>query len=115
MPLIRIETNEEVSDQGREDVLNLMTELVVRQLNKPREYVQILLVEKCAMAFGGTTEPAAFVEIRSLGLPDRKPKAISGEVCQILRENLGIEPARVFINFFDMPKAHWGWNGETFG
>ena len=115
MPLIRIETNEEVSDQGRETILNLMTELVVRQLNKPREYVQIALTEKCAMAFGGTTEPAAFVEVRSLGLPDGTPKAISAEVCQILEENLRIQPNRVFINFFDMPKTHWGWNGDTFG
>lgn len=115
MPLIRIETNQDIPDPVQHSILNRMTELVIKQLDKPREYVQITLVPKCAMAFGGSSEPAAFVELRSLGLPDSKPKAISAEVCSILQDQLGVSPKRIFINFFDMPRAHWGWNSDTFG
>ena len=25
-----------------------------------------------------------------------------------------VPPDRVFLNFVDMPRAHWGWNGKAF-
>ena len=72
MPLMCLHTNQSVSEEARAALLEALTEVVVSALNKPKDYVQILVVPEATMAFAGTGEPTAFVELRSLGLPPEK-------------------------------------------
>jgi phenylpyruvate tautomerase PptA (4-oxalocrotonate tautomerase family) len=115
MPLLKIQTNQPVTPDQSPGLLRDLTDLVVNQLNKPREYVQVLLEPETVQVFAGTDQPNAFVELRSLGLPDGKPKELSRALCQLLQQHLAIAPERVFINYFDMPRTMWGWNNDTFG
>ena len=114
MPLLKIQTNQTVEPATRDAILTGMTNLIAEELDKPREYVQVVLEPDRTMAFAGTTAPAAFVELRSLGMPESKPKAFTAAFCGVLAEQLGVPPTRVFVNFFDIPRSHWGWNGNTF-
>jgi phenylpyruvate tautomerase PptA (4-oxalocrotonate tautomerase family) len=114
MPLLRIQTNAALEANQRPRLLRDLSGLVAKELEKPLGYVQVLVEPDCALAFAGTTEPTAFVELRSLGLPSNKPKVMSAALSRILKDQLGIPPSRVFLNFFDMPRQHWGWNGTTF-
>ena len=115
MPLLRIETNLAVNPEVTERLLKKATELVVRELNKPIEYVQVMLKQAEALCFGGTTQPNAFVELRSLGLPADRIKPLSRAVADLLSQELGVPPNRLFINFCDVDRTMWGWNGDTFG
>ena len=114
MPLLKIQTNAAVPADQLEALLSQGTDLVVNEMNKPRDYVQVVVEPDVSMAFAGTGEPAAFVELRSLGLEEAQAKELSEKLCTLLETGLGIPPARVFINFFDIPRPLWGWNGRTF-
>ena len=115
MPLLKIQTNQALESEQLEALLQEGTRVIVEGLNKPREYVQVLVEEGLSMAFAGNSAPTAFVEVRSLGLAGEKVKPLCRAIFQLLRDHLGLSPERVFINLQDIPRHHWGWNGDTFG
>ena len=115
MPLLRIQTNVAVPADKVDALLSQGTDLIVNEMNKPREYVQVVLESEVAIAFAGSREASAFVELRSLGLPEDMAKLLSEKICDLLEVELAIPPSQVFINFFDFPRPMWGWNGKTFG
>lgn len=115
MPLLRIQTNVPTSAGSSEALLRKATDWVVLELNKPAAYVQVVFEPGACMAFAGTTEPAAFIELRALGLPQDKTSALAASLCRLVGDELKIAPARIFINFFDLLPHLWGWNGDTFG
>ena len=65
--------------------------------------------------YGGTTDPAAFLYLSSLGSidPDTN-KATSAAVAEILEAELGVPKGRYYINFFDSERSNMGYNGGTF-
>ena len=111
---MRIQTNVAVPEDKADALLSQGTDLIVNEMNKPREYVQVVLEPEVAIAFAGTREASAFVELRSLGLPEETAKILSEKICALLEAELAVPPARVFINFFDFPRPMWGWGGKTF-
>lgn len=113
MPLLKLQTNLNVAETTAHGLLESLTTLVVRELGKPREVVQVLLEDGCALTFAGTTDPNALVELRALGLAEGRTAHLSKSICDLLERKLGIAPARVFINFQDFRRTMWGWNGKT--
>ena len=115
MPLLRVQTNQTV-DAGRQtELLGQWTTLIAEALGKPPGYVQVVLETEVPMALGGTTEPTALAEVRSLGLPDAAAKTLSAKLCTAFEQALGVPPDRTFVVCADHPRTHWGWNGGTFG
>ncbi len=110
MPLLRIQTNVEKPHR----LFQKGTELVARELNKPVQYIQVIVQTGLAQSFAGTHEPNAFGELRSLGLSANKARSLSRALATLLQEELQIRPDRVFINFADVDAEMWGWNGDTF-
>jgi len=114
MPLLKIHTNLALSQDQKAALLQAMTDLVVKEMNKPREYVQAWLQSDCHLQLAGSDQPNAFVELRALDLAEAQAKPLSAAIAGLLQETLSISPDRVFINFIDMPRTMWGWNGTTF-
>ena len=114
MPLLKIQTNVAVPADKVDALLSQGTDLIVNEMNKPREYVQVVVEPEVAIAFAGSREASAFVELRSLGLPEDTARLLSKKICGLLEAELAIPPARVFINFFDLSRPMWGWDGKTF-
>ncbi|MBS1212028.1 MAG: putative phenylpyruvate tautomerase [Proteobacteria bacterium] len=114
MPYVKIQVNRKVdTDQGRH-LLGLASQKVAKELNKPESYVMVELAENTAMLFAGTDDPAAMVELKSIGLPSVLIRPLSKMLSVLLKEQLGIEPSRVYIEFTDVKGSFWGWNGATF-
>jgi len=114
MPFLSLQTNATLADTARSELARELAELVSRELGKPMDYVQVHLQLGAFLTFAGTEEMTAFVDLRSLGLPPDKPPALSAALCGLLQKQLGVSPQRVFLNFQDMPRSHWGWSGRTF-
>ena len=74
----------------------------------------VQLEPSACMAFAGTSEPLAFVELRAIGLPTNQTGELARGLCEFIRTEFGIPGNRVFINFVDVQANLWGWNGETF-
>lgn len=66
------------------------------------------------MRFAGRAEPAAYVELKSLGLPKGKVSEFSSRLCAVIGGALAIPQDRIYIEFSDVIGPLWGWNGDTF-
>ena len=114
MPLLKIQSNQSVEPAAAEQLISTASRLVADQLGKPERYVMVALEPPILMSFAGSTDPLAYLELKSIGLPQDKTPALSKALCDLVQEQLGIDPGRVYIEFADAPRAMWGWNSGTF-
>lgn len=62
---------------------------------------------------GDNSAPTAFVEVKVLG--GENPTAfdkLTGEICNIFNDVLGISPDRIYVKYEAV--SNWGWNGNNF-
>lgn len=114
MPLIRVETNIQVEERRIRETVGALSRLAADLLGKPETYVMAVLDPGKALCFGGTHEPAAFVQLHSIGLPEDKTPDFSREICTFLQSALDIPSERIYIDFGDIQRHLFGWDGRTF-
>jgi phenylpyruvate tautomerase PptA (4-oxalocrotonate tautomerase family) len=111
MPLLSIITNQNISDEPA--LLKAASSLVAEQCQKPERYVMVSVQQK-ALCFSGNDEPAAYLELKSLGLTAEQTSPLAQALCQFMAQQLDIPAARVYIEFASPERAFWGWNNHTF-
>jgi len=111
MPILKIQTSKEIADPEvfMQDATQLLSEL----LQKPVKYIMIIHDQK-DMMFGGETSPAAWCELKSIGLPEHRTTELSAAISAFLEDRLKIPKDRVYIEFTNSERHLWGWNGGTF-
>ena len=114
MPLLKIQTNQAMEQAQQNQLLSDASRLVASELGKPEKYVMVAIEPPVPMSFAGNTEPAAYLELKSIGLPESKTEGLSNALCTLMENATGIGKERVYIEFADAPRAMWGWNGGTF-
>lgn len=114
MPYLKIQTNVPVPENEIPDLLRSASKLIAAKLGKPEDYVMIHLVPAQHLLFAKSNDACAFVELKSLGLPEFEGKKLSDVLCGFLKETLRIPPARIYIEMSDHPSKLWGWNSTTF-
>lgn len=114
MPTLRLLTNVEVALESRPDLLARASRMVAELLGKPESYVLVILESGRDLLFGGTADPAAYLELKSLNLPESRTPEFSRALCTLLAETLAIPPERIYIEFAAPPRHLFGWNGTTF-
>lgn len=114
MPYIHVSTNVSLNEEQTREFAARTSELVAKALGKPEQYVLAIATPGLTLLHGGTAEPAAHVALRSIGLQESQCAPLSETVCSFLEKELSIAPARVYIEFQDMPRAWVGWNKGTF-
>jgi len=114
MPLLRIQTNININDESKKSLLQQSSKLAASELGKPESYVMVVIESSQPMLFGGTDAPLAYLELKSIGLPENKTSALSKSLCQLMQEQLHIPKDRVYIEFANADGSMWGWNGGTF-
>ncbi len=117
MPLIEVRTSA-AAPQGAAggSLMGDLSRLLAKRFGKPERWVMTGLQANLTMTFGGSTAPAAYVEVKNVGKmsPD-DTTTLSGEICERLAAGLGVPRDRIYIEFADAAGYLWGWNGETFG
>lgn len=117
MPLLNIFTSAEPPPPDKADaLLKALSAELAALLGKPESYVMTCLVPRTRMTFGGTTAPACYVEVKSIGriTPD-STKKISAFVCTRLADAIGVPQDRIYLGFEDVAPHLWGHDGDTFG
>ncbi len=115
MPSLTIHTNIHLEGFDTAGLMKEASALVAKALGKSEAYVMVRLEAQSKLIFGGSDDPAAFVELISLGLPEEAPAQITPLLCTFLSGKLNIAPERVYLNFPIVPRSHFGWNNKTFG
>ena len=112
MPLINVRTSLPDLTDGETLLQELSAELA-RLTGKPEAYVMTMLQTGVPMTFAGSTDPCAYVEIKSIGA--LRPSEMSSTFCELIQARTGIPARRVYIGFENVQASCWGWNGDTFG
>lgn len=115
MPYLKLTTNIAISKEQSPKLLTQFSQLLAKETGKPERYVMVELTGDKDMLFGGSNEPLAYVECKSVGLSDQQAKSLSASIPQLLANNLSLAAERVYIEFSNCPANLWGWNGSTFG
>ncbi|KPK54452.1 MAG: hypothetical protein AMS22_05905 [Thiotrichales bacterium SG8_50] len=114
MPYLRIQTNQSVDAASAQQLISRASALVAEQLGKPERYVMVAMAPPVPMVFAADNSPAAYLELKSIGLAERQTPALSKALCELVGEALGVSQDRIYIEFSDAPRKMWGWNGGTF-
>jgi phenylpyruvate tautomerase PptA (4-oxalocrotonate tautomerase family) len=112
VPLINVRTSLP-SVEDADGLLKELSSTLAQQTGKPEAYVMTLLETAVPMTFAGTTDPCAYVEVKSIGA--LKPPAMTAAFCALISERLSIPANRIYVGFDDVKASAWGWNGNTFG
>lgn len=114
MPLLSIETNHALDEAQTDALIARASATTAELLGKPESYVMVRIKHNPAMMFAGTQEPLAYLELKSLGLPEDRTTALSRGLCDLMAEALDIPAERIYIEFTNGIRHLWGWNGGTF-
>lgn len=113
MPLLSIRTNQP-APADTDGVLRQISAALAHMLGKPEAYVMIALDPDRPMLFAGNNQPLAYLELKSIGLPEDRTSAFSETLCGLMQKHFGIAPERVYIEFTGAARHLWGWNQGTF-
>ncbi|MGD2073556.1 MAG: phenylpyruvate tautomerase MIF-related protein [Gammaproteobacteria bacterium] len=114
MPLLKIETNQSVAAEDRSQLIAKASQQVASMLGKPERYVMVSLQVNPAMLFGGSDAPLAYLELKSIGLPEARTAELSQGLAELMKAELDLPADRVYVEFADAPRSMWGWNSGTF-
>ena len=115
MPYFSIQTSKPLDGAAVGELTEKASAFAAELLGKPESYVMTALEPGTAMTFAGSHAPAAFIQVKSIGLPESQCGAFAEKISAFIHTELGIEPDRIFIDFTDLPRSRFAWNGKTFG
>ncbi len=115
MPLLKLRTNVSVEGDKSAHLMAALSQLLAKETGKPERYVMVEVKGGRNMMFGGSTDPLAYVECKSIGLSTAQAKSLSLSLSQVLGAELQLDSDRIYIEFSNHPAELWGWNGATFG
>lgn len=114
MPTLRLLTNVEIAAEDRASMMAELSRRVAELLGKPESYVMVILESGRDLLFAGTAAPAAYLELKSLGLAETQTPELSRRLCEWLESRLAIPAQRIYIEFASPPRQLFGWNKGTF-
>lgn len=76
--------------------------------------IAVSVTDNASVIFGGSDAPTALGCLYSIGSIEKESNgAITADVSDAL-EPYGVSADRIYINFFDVPRANVGWSRKTF-
>lgn len=112
MPLLTLSTNQSIED--KDSICKRLSSITADMLGKPESYVMVMVEDSQSLIFAGSNEPAAYVQLKSLGLPEADTGGLSQQLCQAIEELTGIDSSRTYIEFSSPARHMWGWDNRTF-
>lgn len=114
MPYLKFTTNLSIDSAQLAQDLKLLSENIATILGKPEQYVMIDVQHNPNMLFAGTNDNMAYIEFKSLGLPEAQTAELSKQICTLINDHFGIDSQRIYIEFSSPERHMWGWNDRTF-
>jgi len=112
MPLVTLTTNQALADKSA--LCLALSKATADLLGKPESYVMVLVQDAQTLSFAGTKEPAALLQLKSLGLAEDLTSQYSEKLCNLVNEQVGIPSSRIYIEFSSPARHLWGWDKRTF-
>lgn len=114
MPYFRIETSKPLDKAAGETLLKEASAFLSGLLGKPERAIMVALSQGVQMFLNGSPDPAAYVELKSIGLPPEKTAEFSKAVCEFIEKAISVPADRIYIDFASIDGKMFGWNKKTF-
>ncbi len=114
MPVLLIRTNVARDDEETRCLTARASAAVAGFLGKPESAMLAGATTGAALAFGGDDGPAAYVELKSIGLTAAQCPELSRQICDFLAKDLGVPPKRIYIEFSAIDGKMFGSDGRTY-
>jgi len=114
MPLLKVQTNVNLDDNQKVDLLSACSTTVATMLGKSEKYVMICFEHNPDMLFAGTRDATVYLELKSIGLSENKTTEYSAALCDVMVKHLDVKADRIYIEFNNAMRHLWGWNNATF-
>ena len=111
MPLITVSTPLEIKEKNL--FMRDCSEILAKLTNKSEKYVMVRLFDQIPMYFDKYSDPACFIDIKSIGSIDTSN--MSALLSDFISEKLKIPRSRTYICFENIEASNWAWDGSTFG
>mmetsp|Transcript_1619 Transcript_1619/g.3895 ORF Transcript_1619/g.3895 Transcript_1619/m.3895 type:complete len:182 (+) Transcript_1619:208-753(+) len=112
-PSLVLVTNLDLGDK-KLDVMKKCSKAISDATGKPEAYIGVSITDNASVLFGGSDDPCALGNLYSIGsIAIESNGKIQSSVTDFLEE-FGLKEDRMYINFFDMPRANVGWSRRTF-
>ena len=113
MPALTVQTN--VADNAiTTDFLKQLSSTVAQVLGKPEGYVTVHVSGGQKLLFAGTSDPAALMELTSIGLAASQTSKASNAIMSLFEKNLNIPSSRMYCKFTNVAGNMMGWDKGTF-
>jgi len=113
MPFLSILTNAPLSAETESALATAASKTLATCLGKPEAYVMVSVQSKATLRFAGSDAFAAFLEIKSIGLP-RDLNTLAQMLTDVVTQHAQIPARCVYVTFADVPATHWAHGGTTF-
>lgn len=111
MPFINVKTNKTIP--AEQSLKAKLGQAITAIPGKSEGWLMIALEPEVKMYFKGSDEGCAMVQVSIYGSASSAAKQdMTGRVTDILTEELGLKPDRIYVSYTDVPD--WGWNGNNF-
>ena len=114
MPYFKIETNQKLDNAGAEKLSKDMSSFLSGLLGKPERVIMVSVYHSVTMTFNENTLPAAYVEMKSIGLTEDQCPEYALSICEFFETALDIPADRIYIDFAAINGKMFGWNKQTF-
>jgi hypothetical protein len=113
MPYIQTVTNKKISDTMRTSLEKQLGQAISILPGKSEKWLMLSFSDERKMAFAGSEEDCALVEIQIFGsASDSSLDKMTATVTAILSSELKISADRIYVKYEFV--SHWGWSGENF-
>lgn len=112
-PSLLLTTNVDLGDKKME-IMKACSKVISKHTGKPESYIAVSITDQADVIFGGSDAPTALGCLYSIGaIAQESNGGIQNDVTDLL-EPYGVTEDRIYINFFDVPRANVGWSRRTF-
>jgi phenylpyruvate tautomerase PptA (4-oxalocrotonate tautomerase family) len=112
MPVLRIETNQKLSQEQTTDLMERSTDMLCRVLEKPKTFMMVYVDAGCNMMFNGNTAPFAFVQLRQFAFEENQTAEIITAISSFVTDELDVSQDRQYIQLMEMKSSLFGWDGK---
>ncbi|MDG0964341.1 MAG: phenylpyruvate tautomerase MIF-related protein [Opitutales bacterium] len=116
MPLLKVYYASELKKELLNSLSTLLSKSIADVLGKSEDFVMIIFQKTELQSFGNDSVGSnLYLEMKNVGvLPPDKTTLLTSQITNLCQELTGIEPTRIYIEFQEYERHHWGWNGKTF-
>ena len=114
MPYFSVETNKKLISGTFSHKLKKTSEFVSELLEQPENRVMISIKPGMSMMYAGSRVASAFVELKSIDLPEDRYAELSKKICDYISSEFQLPTDRIYVVFENLDRETLGWKGGTF-